>query len=89
MTYLRVVSRNGLTGTYDPEGGQVALISGDLRRLELDQRDQSHLRRYAEYAGITDHQAWLVLTAFFTDFGQMQVPWLAAPCWPALPEGKQ
>ena len=87
MTYPRVVHRNGIDGDYSKSGYDETqsvrtLIAGDMRRLELDQRDPRHLKRYAEYAGITDHQAWLVLTAFFTDFAKQQPSWLAAPCWP-------
>lgn len=83
MTYPRVVLRNGLDGDYaESRGG--TLIAGDMRRLELDQRDERHLKQYAAVAGITDHQAYLVLTAFFTDFGIGGNPeWLAKPCWSA------
>lgn len=80
MTYPRVVNRNGLLGNYTESRGD-KLTAGDLRRLELDQRDENHLRLYAEHAKITEHQAWLVLTAFFTDFGRaVSTDWLAKPC---------
>jgi hypothetical protein len=88
MTYPRVVLRNGLTGNYAESYGEQrtlrTLIAGDMRRLEHDMRDQRHLRAFAEKAGISDHQAWLVLTAFFTDLGMVArtEEWLAKPCWP-------
>ena len=70
MTYSRVINRNKLTGDYssatkvscpDDDG----VISGDLRRLEADQRDDIHLLAYARRAGITPTQAKVVLDAFF------------------------
>lgn len=42
-----------------------AMIAGDLRRLEIDQRDDEHLKFYAATAGVTKEQAKAVLDAFF------------------------
>ena len=42
-----------------------AMIAGDLRRLEADQRDEWHLSLYAKRAGVTPEQAKAVLDAFF------------------------
>jgi hypothetical protein len=72
MTYGRVVSRNHLSGDYhgvwqdDREKQALSLIRGDLRRLERDQRDEHHLKAYAEHAGITPEQAKKVLDRFFS-----------------------
>ena len=44
----------------------IGLISGDLRRLESDQRDEAHLSAYARIAGITPEQVKAVLDAFFS-----------------------
>lgn len=49
----------------DPEASARSLIAGDMRRLEADSRDEAHLARYAEIAGITPEQAKAVLDAFF------------------------
>jgi hypothetical protein len=65
MTYRRVVNRNHLDGDYDST--EHGLVPGDLRRLERDQRDDHHLTRYAQHAGITKEQAKAVLDAFFED----------------------
>lgn len=71
MSYMRLVKRNGLEGDYGTErprwGSTPNLIAGDLRRLEADQRDEYHLARYAERAGITPEQVKAVLDLFFTD----------------------
>jgi hypothetical protein len=42
-----------------------AMIAGDMRRVEADQRDARHLDEYAKRAGITPEQARAVLDAFF------------------------
>jgi hypothetical protein len=64
----------GARGSYgeaplDSEGAALATnpanAAGDLRRVELDQRDDRHLAAYAAYAGITPEQARRVLDAFF------------------------
>lgn len=71
MTYLRVVRRNNLTGDYQHDtqaNFNASMVSGDLRRLEMDQRDEWHLQRYAAAAGITEAQAKLMLDAFFDGF---------------------
>jgi hypothetical protein len=76
MTYKRVINRNQLMGDYGhhPSGtaiepGTVAspqmMIGGDMRRLEVDQRDERHVARYAELAGITVEQVKIVLDALF------------------------
>lgn len=65
MSYDRVVHRNGLCGSYASGLPERRMIAGDLRRLEADQLDINHLKRYAYFAGITVDQARLVLTAFF------------------------
>jgi hypothetical protein len=60
--------------TWDPEttkeeavAGYHALVAGDLRRLEKDQRDEAHLARYAKLAGVTPEQVKLILDAFFDE----------------------
>lgn len=70
MTYRRVVARNQLHGDYmtdRKESYEVAanFVAGDLRRLEVDQRDEHHLVEYASRAGVTPEQARAVLDAFF------------------------
>jgi hypothetical protein len=80
MTYARLVGRNGLNGEgynhTDPKTGVHAvgseevvrsMVRGDMRRLEHDQRDEQHLKLYAEHAGITTEQAKLVLDLFFKE----------------------
>lgn len=80
MTYARVVGRNGLHGPgyshTDPKTGTVnvsveeyvrSMIRGDMRRLEEDQRDENHLKKYADHAGITPEQAKKVLDLFFLE----------------------
>jgi hypothetical protein len=42
-----------------------AMIRGDMRRLEMDSRDEQHLKMYAEHAGITVEQAKKFLDKFF------------------------
>lgn len=49
--------------------GGLWALAGDLRRLEQDQRDEWHLARYAEKAGITPEQVKTVLDAFFDSWG--------------------
>lgn len=44
---------------------ETTMIAGDLRRVELDQRDDLHLAAYAAHAGVTVEQAKAVLDAFF------------------------
>lgn len=66
MDYLRVVSRNNLHGDYKAGPvDHIALIAGDLRRLEKDQRDDAHIKAYAKLAGVSKRQAKAVLDAFF------------------------
>lgn len=70
MTYVRVVKRNQLHGDYQTDRTNISevppsFVAGDLRRLETDQRDEHHLAKYAELAGITPAQARAVLDAFF------------------------
>lgn len=70
MTYPRIVNRNHLQGDYgnnpgQPEKGSLDLIRGDLRRLEKDQRDDSHVQAYSKAAGITAEQARRMLDLFF------------------------
>lgn len=81
MTYSRVVGRNGLNGpgytaTWDSttmmpnetlEEHVRSMIRGDMRRLEQDQRDEQHLKLYADNAGITPEQARAVLDLFFKE----------------------
>jgi len=75
MTYWRVLWRNGLTGEYqhtaNPAGTEDGrgMIRGDLRRLEQDQRDDLHLRKYADRAGITPAQVKVVLDLLFDGEG--------------------
>lgn len=95
MTYPRVVMRNGLDGDYANSGvvtgndGRDAarrMLAGDLRRLELDARDDYHVARFAKLSGVSKPKVRLILDALFTDFGQLQTPWLAKPCWPEVSE---
>ncbi len=67
MDYQRVVNRNDLAGDYDTSDDLRlrSMIRGDLRRLEIDQRDPHHLACYAEACGVTVAQAKAVLDAFF------------------------
>ena len=66
MTYRRVVMRNGLLeGGYANTPDQLSMLCGDLRRLEIDQRDELHLAYYAQRAGITPEQVKAVLDVFF------------------------
>jgi hypothetical protein len=80
MTYSRLVGRNRLNGPgyahTDPKTGLVdvspeevvrSMIRGDMRRMEQDQRDEHHLKLYAEHAGITVEQARAVLDLFFKE----------------------
>ena len=70
MTYSRVVSRNWLSGDYGDRRDHLmiatGLVAGDLRRLEVDQRDEYHLNLYAEKVGITPAQVKQVLDLFLT-----------------------
>ena len=67
MSYVRVIHRNYLTGDYGSTEvpGAIALIAGDLRRLEKDTQDDAHIPAYARYAGITEDQARKVFELFF------------------------
>jgi hypothetical protein len=73
MSYQRVVGRNYLIGDYAaiPLLAEAPVkrdqLAGDLRRLEADSRDETHLIAYAEHAGITPAQAKAVLDMFFGD----------------------
>lgn len=74
MSYARMVGRNQLGGpgyeaaeprdAKNPEWVK-AMIRGDMRRLEMDSRDEQHLKMYAEHAGITVEQAKKLLDLFF------------------------
>ena len=68
MSYKRLLDLNDLRGDYDGTASQSGGIRGDLRRLEIDSRDEHHLSRYAEAAGITKDQARMVLDCFFDGF---------------------
>jgi hypothetical protein len=61
MTWKRVLNRNGLLGGYNGTHG--GLLEGDLRRFETDQRDEQHLRHYAQLANVTPAQAQIILDA--------------------------
>lgn len=65
MTWKRLVNRNGLTGDYDPGNPPKALISGDMRRLEIDSRDDRYGQEIANAAGVSLDVARRVLNAFF------------------------
>ncbi len=66
MNYQRVINRNQMAnGGYDPQDLPLSLIKGDLRRLETDQRDELHLKCYAEACNVTVEQAQSVLDRFF------------------------
>jgi len=68
MSWQRMIHRNQLTGGYRdfwPVHPRLALIAGDLRRIESDQRDARHLARFAAVAGITPEQARAVLDVLF------------------------
>lgn len=77
MTYQRVIMRNRLLGDYGHPGQEppmrpeLAMLIGDLRRLESDQRDAAHCSAYAKIAGISPDQARSVLDAFFDGYGAM------------------
>lgn len=44
---------------------RVNQLAGDCRRFERDQRDDAHLLRYAQRAGVTVEQARKLLDALF------------------------
>ncbi len=75
MTYNRFIHRNRLTGDYsdgqefpnDPK----PLLAGDLRRLEIDSRNDEIIAIYADAAVITPEQARIVLDAFFDGFSMI------------------
>lgn len=68
MTYRRVVQRNRLTGDYLPAvGGKVdyiALIAGDLRRLEADSVDETQVAWRARRLGLAPDVVQAVLRDF-------------------------
>lgn len=78
MSYRRVMSRNMLKGDYNTtaeerdknssEENMLALIRGDLRRLEKDTLDKEHLKAYAAHAECTVRQAKKILEAFFYNY---------------------
>ncbi len=72
MSYDRVVNRNHLNGDYEEGDFGDRLIAGDLRRLELDSRDEAHLLGYARAAGTTIKQAKRLLDLFFE--GDVRLP---------------
>lgn len=92
MRYARMVGRNGLYGpgyegtTSEPMTPAEAavrqaksMIRGDMRRMEQDQRDEQHLKAYAEHAGITVEQAKAVLDLFFkSDYDGTDRPFTVA-----------
>jgi hypothetical protein len=60
MSYGRFVSRNQLHGDYenaDPLGS----IKGDLRRMERDQQDETHVADYVRFSGATEEQVRFIL----------------------------
>jgi len=69
MTYQRVIKRNHLRDEFtDPRWGNATdrqNISYDLQRLEVDQRDDEHLRKYAALAGVSVEQVKIILDALF------------------------
>lgn len=75
MSFQRFVHRNQLIGDYGagygkPNSGEWApraLLAGDLRRIERDQRDERHLKRYAAAVGITPAQVKAVLDKFLDE----------------------
>lgn len=83
MYYRRVISRNQLFGNAesDPLEKQMfdsrPLIRGDLRQLEVDQRDDAHLTAYALRAGIPKASVKQVLDDFFNE---QDVLWLRQEC---------
>lgn len=68
MSWRRLVGRNRLGGDYTDTTDPHSTIRGDMRRLEQDARDEAHLQRYADAAGITTDQAKTVLDCFFDGF---------------------
>lgn len=82
MSYPRVVSRNGLTGSYagtpgDKDAEWKRMIAGDMRRLEQDSTDDHHVEKFVVASGAEPGQVRKMLTAFFTDFGYAGTPgWL-------------
>lgn len=91
MNYRRVIGRNLLSGDYHsnvqgPVGDSRPMIRGDLRRLEIDQRDDEHLRAYALRAGIPKSSVKQVLDDFF---GEQDVLWLRQECQVGRDERRQ
>ncbi len=69
MDYQRVIDRNYLNGDYDDDrdsSGKGSILKGDLRRLELDTRDEKHLVRYAELTGISEEKVLQLFDFFFS-----------------------
>lgn len=60
MTYGRFVSRNNLHGDYD-NSDPLGAIKGDLRRLERDQQDETHITDYVRFSGATEEQVRFIL----------------------------
>lgn len=66
MSWQRMIHRNQLEGEPSATAPlSIIMLVGDIRRLIRDQRDERHLRRYAEAVGITPEQARAVLDLFF------------------------
>ena len=70
MHWKRLVARNGLGGDYVQRdkyspSTPLAMIAGDMRRVEHDMQDDIFVPMFAAYAGITEEQIRKVLEAFF------------------------
>lgn len=62
MTYQRVIKRNRLEGHYESGGLELRpAIAGDLRRFEIDTRDDWHVQDLATRSGATPEQVKLIL----------------------------
>jgi hypothetical protein len=67
MNYQRVLNRNNLLGGYGslPADPKLRLIAGDLRRLETDAQDDTHVAAYALLTGISEDKVRHLLALFF------------------------
>ena len=78
MTWARVIRRNQLQGNYT--SATDAMLAGDLRRLEHDQRDRVQVEERARRLGVPPEQVKKVLDDLF--FGEGRE-------WEGMPWGQQ
>ncbi len=92
MTYERVIGRGYLRGGYDTAdpkafGRQeqeladkrIRWIAGDLRRLEIDTRDEIGLAHFAKISGATPEQVKLIFDEFFKSYEPYGEIWSQSP----------